>query len=312
MHHYTHHIGDYAEATSHLSILEDGVYSRLLRKYYARERPLPADVAEVQRLCVARTKAERAAVVRILAEFFTLEDDGYHQDRADDVIADYQEGEPDRELRKANMTTRSKRHRDERAQLFEVVRAAGVHLAWNIGIADLRAAAARCTTPSPGGSSGGPGEPPDEPAGESSDGPPRTPPVTPPATAPVTPVTANQEPGTENQEPVPPRTAGEPPAPTPGEACKAMRIAGLADVNPSHPRLLGLLQAGITLDELTSAAQHAADRQKPFAYALSTAEGRRNDAARAPALQPRRRATSHTDVDNQQFSEGMDANGTLA
>ncbi|WPB58616.1 hypothetical protein [Xylophilus sp. GOD-11R] len=69
---------------------------------------------------------------------------------------------------------------------------------------------------------------------------------------------------------------------TPGEACKAMKQAGLQAVNPSHPQLAALLGAGITLDELTVAAAEAAEKGKPFAYALATAEGRRRDAAVAP------------------------------
>ena len=46
MNYFEHHIGDYDEATSHLTAREDGIYSRLIRKYYAKERPLPADVEE--------------------------------------------------------------------------------------------------------------------------------------------------------------------------------------------------------------------------------------------------------------------------
>lgn len=66
-----------------------------------------------------------------------------------------------------------------------------------------------------------------------------------------------------------------------GEACKAMKSAGMADVSPSHPKLLALLEAGITLPELTEAAKDAMTKSKPFAYALATAEGRRRDSATA-------------------------------
>lgn len=72
---------------------------------------------------------------------------------------------------------------------------------------------------------------------------------------------------------------------TPGEACKAMRAAGMADVSPSHPKLIALLDAGITVPELVDAAAHALKSKKPFTYALATAEGRRRDAATA-ALPP--------------------------
>ena len=74
---------------------------------------------------------------------------------------------------------------------------------------------------------------------------------------------------------------------TPGEACKAMKQAGLQSVNPSNPKLIALLAAGITIAELVDAASHAMQNQKPFAYALATAEGRRRDAATAPLPEAR-------------------------
>lgn len=80
---YKHHIGDYAQATSHLSFVEDAAYSRLLRKYYAEEKPLPSDMRTLQRLVGARTKEERQAVETVLLEFFTEEADGWHNKRAD-------------------------------------------------------------------------------------------------------------------------------------------------------------------------------------------------------------------------------------
>jgi len=89
MNYYQHHIGDYLVETSHLTFLEDAAYSRLLRMYYYREYPYPADVAVVQRLSGARSKAEKNAVAVVLAEFFTLQDDGWHHAQADEQIAKY-------------------------------------------------------------------------------------------------------------------------------------------------------------------------------------------------------------------------------
>ncbi len=91
MNYYEHHIGDYAEATAHLSFVEDAAYSRLIRKYYALEGPLPADLRAVQRLICARSEEEREAVQIVLNEFFTLADDGYHNARCDEEIARYRE-----------------------------------------------------------------------------------------------------------------------------------------------------------------------------------------------------------------------------
>lgn len=89
MNYYSHHIGDYARATTHLSLLEHGVYFRLLTKYYLDEKPLPVDVKAVVRMCGARSKEEVSSVTIILHEFFTLEDDGWHNKRADQGIEAY-------------------------------------------------------------------------------------------------------------------------------------------------------------------------------------------------------------------------------
>lgn len=91
MNYYEHHIGDYAEATAHLTFIEDATYSRLIRKYYATEKPLPMDVKFVQRLINARSKEEKNAVISVLNEFFILTDDGWRQERCDHEIARFKD-----------------------------------------------------------------------------------------------------------------------------------------------------------------------------------------------------------------------------
>ncbi len=90
MNYFEHHIGDYAAATAHLSLIEDAIYSRLLRRYYLQEEALPADVKQVARLAGARSQEELEAVQAVLEEFFTLQDGGWHNKRADEEIARYQ------------------------------------------------------------------------------------------------------------------------------------------------------------------------------------------------------------------------------
>jgi len=87
MNYYSHHIGDYLSSTAHLTLLEHGVYRRLIDVYYIHESALPADSKQVYRLIGARTKDEREAVDSVLAEFFTETDDGWHQNRCDHEIA---------------------------------------------------------------------------------------------------------------------------------------------------------------------------------------------------------------------------------
>lgn len=178
MNYFELHIGDYAEATAHLTFVEDAAYVRLLRKYYATEKPLPADLKAVQRLVAARSKEEREAVETVLNEFFTLQDDGWHNARCDSEIARFQAGEPERAAKKANENNRLKKHRDERSQLFQQLTDAGLHAPWNIGMPELRAMVK--ALPATGA---------------------RTPKSPLPATAPATPATATQTPITNPQTP---------------------------------------------------------------------------------------------------------------
>ena len=91
MNYYEHHIGDYTVATMHLSFIEDATYSRLLRRYYSTEKPLPADVKVVQKLIGAVNKLEKNAVEIILNEFFVLTKDGWRQHRCDHEIRRFQD-----------------------------------------------------------------------------------------------------------------------------------------------------------------------------------------------------------------------------
>lgn len=88
---FEHHLGDYLKDAGHLSLLEEGVYRRLLDQYYIREQPLPEDMKALYKLVRAATRAERKAVEYVLEQFFKLQDDGYHQGRADREIQRYRE-----------------------------------------------------------------------------------------------------------------------------------------------------------------------------------------------------------------------------
>lgn len=89
MNYFEFHIGDYDKATAHLSACEDGIYGRLMRRYYDTEQPLTPDIKALQRFVRARTKDELQAVEVVLAEFFVLEADGWHHKRCDAEINRY-------------------------------------------------------------------------------------------------------------------------------------------------------------------------------------------------------------------------------
>lgn len=77
-----------------------------------------------------------------------------------------------------------------------------------------------------------------------------------------------------------------------GAVCARLKSEAMVlDVNPSHPKLLSLLEAGLTEDEIIAAGHEAHGKGKGFAYALAVAEGRRRDAASVkplPTASPRR------------------------
>lgn len=86
---YERHIGDYLKDTAHLSLLEHGVYTRLLDVYYTKESGV--EESEVARLVGAKSKDERAALAVVLREFFTLADGKWTQGRCDREIARFRD-----------------------------------------------------------------------------------------------------------------------------------------------------------------------------------------------------------------------------
>lgn len=60
--------------------------------------------------------------------------------------------------------------------------------------------------------------------------------------------------------------------------CMEIKKLGYIDINPSHPRLQAMLQAGATLAEFVNAAKLAKQSQKKFVYLLGTVEGMRKQA----------------------------------
>jgi uncharacterized protein YdaU (DUF1376 family) len=87
--HYPRHVGDITQATFGLSLTEFGAYDRLLDAYYASEKPLPLEAGERYRLAGAVSKSDREAVDYVVRRYFSEEEDGWHQKRADAEIAMY-------------------------------------------------------------------------------------------------------------------------------------------------------------------------------------------------------------------------------
>lgn len=265
MNYYERHIGDYLKDTSHLSLLEHGIYGRLLDVYYTREGAIPDPQAA--RLIGARSKEEREALTAVLSEFFELIDGHWHQGRCDAEIEAYRGKQAEKGDTKEAAKERQRRARERRAQLFEALRSLGVTMPFKATTAELEAELSRATSRQTSRSVTR-----DESQGVTRDD------------------TATQTPDTSHQSPDPnthTETSPPPMARAPslaGQVCMAMKAAGVADVNPGHIGLLRLIEAGATLDEFIGAASEAKAKSKGFAYAVGTVQRRREEAAMANPL----------------------------
>lgn len=275
MHYYQHNIGDYRRDTTHLSLLEHGVYRQLIDMYYLNESPLASDLNQLFRKVCARTKEEQDAVEIILNEFFQLTEEGWTHKRCDEEIDSYSIQNEDNRAREDNERERNRRHREERKKLFADLREHGQVPKYDLPMDRLRELHKQYCNAKDTDLQ-------------------RT--CNAPATQqvhicnePDTAITNNAL--TNNQEPLtntvithtyyPSQQSREP---TPAASvCLELKKIGIIDVNPAHPELLMLLEAGATLDEFVYAARTAKDKGKGFAYVLGIVKGQRTDAAQLKA-----------------------------
>lgn len=85
------HIGDFQDATKRYEPEAVGIYILLLFEYYKTEKPLPADMEELEFLCGVRTKSERQSLRFVLKRCFVLSEDTktYTHKRCDREIENY-------------------------------------------------------------------------------------------------------------------------------------------------------------------------------------------------------------------------------
>lgn len=248
MNYYHRFPGHYIAKTLHLSMEEDGAYSRLLDWMYLNERPVP----HADRYAIARAMkpSERKAVDKVLGQYFhrgsLVRDDGvtigesYFNDR---VTGEIEKNLPRIQAAKENGRNGGRPRKTETQE-----KPSGLENENPLGSVEK---------PRP--------------------------------KAPQTPNTKHQEIlqaslQSENSQGLDThRVRVCDPGPTAaGEACKAMRQAGLLTANPAHPELLALLEAGATAAMFAQAAGIAAGKGKGFGYALGVLRGQLADAA-APA-----------------------------
>lgn len=279
MNYYERHLGDFAKDTAHLSALEVGVYDLLIDRYYSTEEPIPQEHAH--RVARARTKDEKAAADAVLGEFFKLTDGRWVHNRIEREIERFKDGEPEREAKKANEQARLKRHRDERAKLFQAITAAGEHAAWNASMSELRAFVKRLQTPTP---------------------------TTAPETAPETPATAtrHQTPSTKQIHSEAIASGGPPPNPPDASdqifalGPPLLTAAGVTDKNARS--MLGLMRKTHGDDALLRALGRMAVEKpiQPVPWLQA-------------ALGPRPASTGkHTGFEAKNYREGVTEDGRIA
>lgn len=295
---YEKHLGDWAKKTGHLSMVEEGAYNRLCDWCYSHERPLPLPEREVCKIARANNPQERAATLRVLHEFFTLAEDGWHQGRIDKLLAVYTNRVRRDTNNPASPAQRAQRYRDKRAELFKRLHAVGLSADFNTPNKAIEALLAE-----------------HEPNGQSS----RV--VTRDVTENVTVNATASQPPTTNRERdgVTAATSADVSAaaalapdfalvarqtaeangiadPTEtGRIGRLFKAAAFQSFNLADPRFLALMRAGVTDDEWRLTAAEAVARGKGWGWLLATLQGRRDDVAKGYVAIPNPRAAKRLD-----------------
>jgi len=89
MHFYQKNIGDFNNATRHLTRVERSLFSDAIELYYDTEKPLTSDFDKLCRLLLANSTEEQSALRDVLNEFFTLVDNAYFNKRCNEEILKY-------------------------------------------------------------------------------------------------------------------------------------------------------------------------------------------------------------------------------
>ena len=242
MNYYEHHLGDYCVATAHLTFMEDAAYSRLIRKYYASEKPLPENLQAVQRLVGARNYDERKAVEVVLSEFFVLVAGFWHNRRCDEEIARFQDKQD-----------KAKRSADAR---------------WNAVRSERNANAMR--TQSEGNAHQSPST-----SHQSPDLNSKT------LEVPTDVLNPSREDETKKCEGILEFHESDTGQTSPGEVCRHLKVHGIAMCNPSNPTLIALIKAGATNLEFSHAALTASQSgHQNFNYVLAMVKNARETAAK--------------------------------
>ena len=87
MHYYKFNIAGWTLSTSHLSLVEEAIYFRLINHYYDTEKPIPEETHLVFRRLRLGNDSDIANT--ILNEFFTLTEKGWVHSRCEENLKEY-------------------------------------------------------------------------------------------------------------------------------------------------------------------------------------------------------------------------------
>ncbi|MDD4927512.1 MAG: YdaU family protein [Methylotenera sp.] len=133
-----YHLGDHLRITKRMTLIQEGAYIRLTHEYYSLEKPLPCDIKEIHYLVGANTEEEVDAVNSVLKSLFVLNEDGWHNDACDAVLARYFEGDIERKNKLANEKERKARFLKDRADMFAALREVDIVPAFDTTMQRLR------------------------------------------------------------------------------------------------------------------------------------------------------------------------------
>lgn len=91
MDHFPFYTGDYLRDTSFRSATEHGVYLLLIIEYMSSEKPLPADLKSLSKLCRITRVNEKRALSEVVRLYFTESNGLLHHKKCDEIISKYHE-----------------------------------------------------------------------------------------------------------------------------------------------------------------------------------------------------------------------------
>lgn len=266
------HFGDWATRLDDQDVAVEGMYLRLLRWYYVHEAPLPLDEQRLCEIVHASKLTQKRLLKSTLSNFFRRAEDGWHNDRTDAEIEKVRDVTEKEYLERVLSKHRQRRCRSRRVSLFTTLAKHGIHAPYDSTMIELTQLCITHAIELPVTRDLGSDAERDVIRNHDVHRPSHPREHSLPT---VESVGARDE-----REGAKGGNGGTERRSTPaGEACRAMRLAGIADVNPGHPTLVRLLEQGCSIEELELAAAQCAARGKPFGYALAMVEGRRKDAA---------------------------------